>query len=937
MDPQRWRKVEELFHHALGRPPAERDAWLDEACTGDSELRAEVASLLASDRTEAQGFVGASVEQAVLELQAESAPAPRTMIGRQVGQYRLIQELGRGGMGAVYLAARADEQYESKVAIKLVRPGLDTDFILRRFRRERQILAHLQHPNIARLFDGGTTEDDIPYLVMEYIDGSWITTYAREHQLNLEARLRLFLPVCDAVEYAHRNFIVHRDLKPGNIMIDKRGTPKLLDFGVSKLLHGEQRDLAETQGVGMMTPDYASPEQILGEPVIIASDVYSLGAVLYELLTGVRPHRIEQCTPLALERAICLDPVAPPSQAVRDDRALSRRLSGDIDNIILRAMQKEPERRYASVEHLADDLRRYLEHRPVVARPDSLAYRVSKFVRRNRFAVVASLLLAFAVGAGVALLEREARIAQERFGQVRKLATTFLFDVELAVRDLPGSIRVRQLIARTGRDYLDNLSRSSGSDWDLKRELATAYLRVGEVEGGNGPNLGDPEGGLNSYRKAAALLDSVLSHRPSDRQTQLDRMTVFFRTEEVQLSVGRVGEARQSAQDGLTRAQSMLASKPDDLDVAQFAAVFNLDLARIDQQQGNLDKAAAEITAAMPLLRQIVNARPNDREPLSNMAASHARLGAVMAALGRRDEALVSYRAGVAALESMQQHFPNDTHVRHELMLAYSHVGDTLGNPAYDNAGDAAGALESYSQMVAIAKSLYDADHSDFRALSDYGIAQLREGIVTAPGPGKRAILESAHQNLTEAAQRNAKNTTNGMHKAWAEVELGRLFEAGGDSASGARYYQMAIASAEAVLAIRPQEPSAQRWLVAASSGLAGEQARSGARAPALATLDKALKLAQEADRTAAPESVSLRSNIARTWQAAGGVYARLASTGRGAQRDQDIAAARTWYGRAIAEWRKIEPQKEFSAPLRREMEAAAAALAALAPGRTTP
>ncbi len=937
MDPQRWRKVEELFHHALDRPPAEREAWLEEACTGDAELRAEVESLLASDRTEAHGFVGASVEQAVLELQADSTPKPRTMIGRPVGPYKLIQELGRGGMGAVYLAARADEQYESKVAIKLVRPGLDTEFILRRFRRERQILAHLQHPNIARLFDGGTTEDEIPYLVMEYIEGSWITTYAKEHQLNLEARLRLFLPVCDAVEYAHRNFIVHRDLKPGNIMIDKRGTPKLLDFGVSKLLHGEQRDVAETQGVGMMTPDYASPEQILGEPVVIASDVYSLGAVLYELLTGVRPHHIEQCTPLALERAICLDPVIPPSQAARNDRALSRRLAGDLDNIILRAMQKEPERRYASVEHMAEDLRRYLAHRPVIARPDSLAYRVGKFVRRNRLVVGASLLLALAVGGSVVLLEREARIAQERFGQVRKLATTFLFDVELAVRDLPGSIHVRQLIAHTGRDYLDNLSRSSGSDWELKRELATAYLRVGEVEGGNGPNLGDPEGGLNSYGKAAALLDAVLSHSPTDRQAQLDRMTVFFRTEEVQMSVGRVSEARQSAQDGLNRAQSMLASKPDDLDVAQFAAVFNLDLARIDQQQGDLAKAAAEITAAMPFLRQITSARPKDREPLSNMAASHARLGAVMAALGRRDEALASYRAGVTALEAMQQRFPNDTHVRHELMLAYSHVGDTLGNPAYDNAGDPAGALASYSKMAAIAQSLYDSDHNDFRALSDYGIAQLRQGIVTPAGEARRATLESAHEKLAAAGARNPKNTTNGMHKAWAEVELGRLFDAQGDTAVAVRYYQMAIASADAVLAIRPQEASTERWLVAAAAGLSADQVRTGVRSQALATLDRALQLAQLIDRSAPPQSVAQRSNVARAWQAAGGLYARLASSASGPQRDQDLDAARNWYGRAVAEWRKLEPQKEFSPPERREMEAAAAALAALPPKRTTP
>ncbi len=372
----------------------------------------------------------------------------------------------------------------------------------------------------------------------------------------------------------------------------------------------------------------------------------------------------------------------------RGDRALKKRLAGDLDNIILRAMQKEPERRYASVEHFADDLRRYLAHRPVVARPDSLAYRVGKFVRRNRIAVAGSLVVAVAAAVGVALLQREASIAQDRFGQVRKLATIFVFDVEAAVRDLPGSIPVRQLIARTGRDYLDNLSRSSGRDWELKRELAAAYIRLGEVQGGNGPNLGDPEAGLASYRKASALLDDVLSHEPADRQAHLDRMTVYFRSEEVQLNVGKVAEARQSAEDGLKFAQTMLAAKPEDLDIAQYNAVFNLDLARMSQQRGDLDTASAQINTALPLLRRIVAARPNDREPHSNIASSSARLGSVQAALGQRDEALASFRAGASELEWMQQRYPNDTHVRHELMLAYSHIGDTLGNPAYDNAGD---------------------------------------------------------------------------------------------------------------------------------------------------------------------------------------------------------------------------------------------------------
>src|SRR5215813_6336564 len=318
-DPDRWRKFEEIFHEALERPESERDAWLRFACNDDPDLYAEVRSLLESDREAAGVFVGSKVEQAVVELGAETQPK---IAGRRLGPYRLIRELGVGGMGMVCLAARDDQQYESEVAIKLVRPGLDTDFILRRFRRERQILARLQHPNIARLLDGGTAEDGTPYLVMEYIQGAWITTYAAKQRLSVEQRLQLFLPVCAAVEHAHRHFIVHRDLKPGNILVDQSGVPKLLDFGVSKLLLSGEGNMSDTQAVGMMTPDYASPEQILGNPVTILSDVYSLGAVLYELLSLALPHQIDKCTPLALERAICLDETIPPSGAVRDNEAL---------------------------------------------------------------------------------------------------------------------------------------------------------------------------------------------------------------------------------------------------------------------------------------------------------------------------------------------------------------------------------------------------------------------------------------------------------------------------------------------------------------------------------------------------------------------------------------------------------------------------------------
>ena len=451
MTHDQWLAVERLFERACELPLAGQSAFLQAECA-DAALRAEVESLLLHAAAEGQG-VEALIQEVAVELS--------TMEGSRVGPYLVIRELGRGGMGTVYLASRADDQYESEVAIKLVRPGFDTDFILRRFRRERQILARLEHPNIARLLDGGTTADRIPYLVMEYVKGSAINRYAEEHRLGVEQRVRLFLPVCAAVEYAHRAFIVHRDLKPSNILIDGMGRPKLLDFGISKLLHTEP-DPADTQGVAMITPAYTSPEQISGGPVTIASDVYSLGAVLYELLTGVRPHRILGNTPQALERAVCHDPIVPPSVAVRDNPALAWRLAGDLDNIVLTALRKEPERRYVSAEHLADDLQRHLEDRPVTARPASLGYRAGKFISRNRLAVTLAGVAAATAASIARLATTEARASQRRLREATGLSANLLSDLDQAARTLPESAPARQIIARIGAQYRDDLLRIAG-------------------------------------------------------------------------------------------------------------------------------------------------------------------------------------------------------------------------------------------------------------------------------------------------------------------------------------------------------------------------------------------------------------------------------------------------------------------------------------------
>ena len=440
MTPERWQQVKALFEQALERPPDERAAFLDQACHGDEALRREVRSLLSSHD---DGFLDEP-----LSLDAPSGDDGAAHTGQRIGAYRLVREIGHGGMGAVYLAERADGQFHQQVAVKFVRHGVDSDTLRRRFRAERQILARLEHPHIARLIDGGVSEDGLPYLAMEYVEGTRIDHYCDAHHLSTNERLRLFLAVCEAVHYAHQNLIVHRDLKPSNILVTEGGTVKLLDFGIAKLLDDNAAatplDEVPRTGMRVMTPEYASPEQIRGEPVTTAFDVYALGIILYELLAGQRPYRLSGLSPGEMERIVCEKAPARPSTAVTREaqtdatRAatpeeisrmrstqpdkLRRRLAGDLDTIVMMALHKDPSRRYRSVGQLSEDLRRHLDGLPVTARPDSFAYRISKFIRRHWMGVAAAVFISLL--GGIATTAWQARVAEQQRRKALTIAQT---------------------------------------------------------------------------------------------------------------------------------------------------------------------------------------------------------------------------------------------------------------------------------------------------------------------------------------------------------------------------------------------------------------------------------------------------------------------------------------------------------------------------------
>lgn len=531
IDGDRWRRIEDVLDAALDVTGTERDALLRERCGDDIALRAEVERMLAACESADDMFEAPPTLTAAGFVDDDDDDRDAIEPGDVIGSYRVIELIGRGGMGAVYLAERADGAYDKQVALKLVKRGMDTDEIVSRFERERQILANLEHPNIARLLDGGVTHSGLPYFVMELVQGEPIDEHCDRGRLDVGARLQLFRAVCDAVRHAHATLVVHRDLKPGNILI-ANGEPKLLDFGIAKVLEdGSGGDPAATRlAERRLTPRFAAPEQVRGEPTTTATDAYALGVILYELLTGRRPYVMRGGGYTEIERTICeTEPKPPSSVIVRDDvdgdgataldlaalrgttpQALRQRLRGDLDAIVLKALQKEPARRYPSVEALAEDLARHIAGRPVAARPDSTGYRISKFVRRNRTAVTLTAIAAFALIAGSIATARMAWVAADERDQreleAQRATAARDFVVDLFAELDPDNLRGRTEFTR---DEIIDLGAQSLDQLEDQPELLASVLNtLGQVAF----NLGDRERALSFFQRAHSILENRGPH-----------------------------------------------------------------------------------------------------------------------------------------------------------------------------------------------------------------------------------------------------------------------------------------------------------------------------------------------------------------------------------------------------------------------------------------
>lgn len=575
MTPERWSHVKRLFHGALELPPAERAAFLAKECAGDNALLEEARSLL-----QAHEHPGAFMEASSVALNTEAfAVASTRRIGERIGAYRISAVLGAGGMGEVYKAIRDDDQYRAEVAIKLMRSDMRSSMIEERFKTERQILAALDHRNIARLLDGGTTSDGIPYVVMELVQGEAIDRYCDQKNLGTRQRVNLFLQVCAAVSYAHQHLVVHRDLKPNNILVTADGSVKLLDFGIAKLLESNadtkevERDETVTS-MRAMTIEYASPEQVSGGVVTTVSDVYSLGVVLYRLLTGQSPYGARKNDTQRVAEILSDTSPAKPSAAATKTESIRRELKGDLDDVLLMALRKEPHSRYGSVDQFATDLRNYLAGMPVQARGNALRYRVSKFVKRHKVEMVAACLVVVALVSGIVVSTREARIAEEQrqiaqrhFDSVRKLANTLLFDFNDQIEEIQGATKARDLLLKTSLEYLNSLYAEAGSDRALREELAIAFKKVGDLQGkDNGSNQGDPKAAIESYGKATALLASVVAQKPSDMRAGRSLSNAYVERARLLMITGDSKAALDEAERGMVIAEAMKKLRPDDVD-----------------------------------------------------------------------------------------------------------------------------------------------------------------------------------------------------------------------------------------------------------------------------------------------------------------------------------------------------------------------------------
>ncbi|MCW5960636.1 MAG: protein kinase [Pyrinomonadaceae bacterium] len=833
METHNWSQISEILVDCLEKDPPERRHYLD-GLKLRPEIRAEIENLIAIEKD-----VDNSLELSAVDFSSgffDSSELESASVGQQFGDYKVIGELGYGGMGAVYLAERTDGKFEQKVALKLLKREMNTAAVRRRFDQERSILASLEHPNIARLLDAGTTGDKIPYIAMEYVNGLPIDDYCSRHDLNLNQRLELFREVCFAVDFAHRNLIVHRDLKPSNILVNEGGKPKLLDFGISKILSDEVENAGSKTitKLGVMTPSYASPEQIQSKSVTTATDIYSLGVILYELLSGHRPFETKEGDLKEIYKAIIeTDPPLPSSvvkettkhlkeiteaktelraplahrsvveesSKPRGDGDLSETRSskilptiphltnlnpnsirGDLDNIILKALRKEPERRYSSASNFAEDIKRHLRGLPVSARPNTFAYRTEKFIKRNKISAIAGVLILLTIIGGSIATFWQTRVAQaerekadRRFDDVRTLANSFIFNLSPKIEKLPGSTPVREELVKLALEYLDSLSKEAGGDAELQRELAAAYEKVGDVQGNQlASNLGDTDGAAESYGKALSIRQNLYDQNPDDLTAMSDLASSLGKFSEIQRQVGTTELVNEYFQKHYELRQEIARRIPNNFEARKNLAIAIRTKGLALYTEAKYKEAVEQYNRANEINESLLKEQPQDTEVAENFAYMFVYIGEAHGWDNDLAAAETSLKKALELLAPLAAKYPNDQNLQRSLMLAYRKKGaSTLETENYEKA------VEEYQKALEIAENLLNNDPQNFRAKWD--VVAAKRHLADALGLAGRnddslRIIRSAVDTAEKISEDDRNNPKNIYEIANTRFKMGETY-----------------------------------------------------------------------------------------------------------------------------------------------------------------
>lgn len=907
---EEWQKLSPYLDDALGMKDDERGVWLAGLRDKDPALASLLESLLREHQALAQKHF---LEQGPL------LSSPAGMTGQTLGAYTLISPVGEGGMGSVWLADRNDGRFDRRVAVKLLRIPLLGRAGGERFQREGAILARLAHSHIAQLLDAGVASSGQPYLILEYVEGEDIVTYCDRRRLDVDARLQLFLGMLDAVAHAHANLIVHRDIKPSNVYVNRDGQVKLLDFGIAKLLEAEGGEGAVTrltrEGGGALTPQYAAPEQVTGGPVTVATDVYASGVLLYLLLTGKHPAGTGLHSPAELVKAIVetetvrpsdvLVPGQDPTEVLVETAAkrattpdkLRRQLRGDLDTIIRKALKKSPAERYGSVSALADDLRRYLKHEPISARPDTVAYRTAKFIRRNRYRVAAGVLALTAIVAGFAVALYQARLAQRRFQEVRKLAHTFVFDLYDDVAKLEGSTKTREMMVRTGLQYLDNLAKNSGGDPGLQEEIAAAYLKIGDAQGHpTRPNLGRMADALASYRKAGDIYQRLAAKN----QTYLRDLAVYYLSYAGLVRFTDLTQAKQFSEAAIQTFDRLRSQQPLDAELQSSYTSAWCTVGDIDEDGGHYRQAWTEFSRCAELAR-VQLSHQEDPPSLSAVAQAEERVGTAAQELGLFQESLRAFDEDESTLKKLLAAEPLNPRFHRMQAVLHQFRSRLYFDDRYPNLGDPARALESATQYLHETEEMVRSDPNNTAAQTSRAFAACR-------------VSYPLREIDPRAAVRMARDAVRMFDELTASGKTDSLIISG--RAQGLRLLGEAQLKAGQVTAARRSAESAlAAWREIAAKSARGSEDRvelvhtlilAGEASIAASDLARAQNLLAEARDEAQPiaghgELTDLIP-LARAEEALGTLYTR----------ERRTEEARACYERRVELWQRFPESNEY-------------------------